>query len=146
MVAGGCYTGGPALHAILNEGLLYVPISARGDRDAIEFRVTQADGRALPEWLGATRKGVTIGLAPVGLRFIDLRVQAVTDDGVVADTFRVDLPTGVISNHMADRRAGVENGFFSDRLHRELNGSAEEANVLARALGSWTALQIIDRI
>ena len=69
-----------------------------------------------------------------------------TDDGVVEDTFRVDLPTGVISNHMADRRAGVENGFFSDRLHRELNGGAEEANVLARALGSWTALQVIDRI
>ena len=50
------------------------------------------------------------------------------------------------SNRMADRRADVENGFFSDRLHRELNGSAEEANVLARALGSWTALQIVDRI
>jgi hypothetical protein len=47
---------------------------------------------------------------------------------------------------MADRRAAVENGFFSDRLHRELNGSAEEADVLAKALGSWTALQIIDRI
>jgi len=49
------------------------------------------------------------------LQFIDLRVQAVTDDGVVEDTFRVDLPTGVISNHMADRRAGVQIGFFSDR-------------------------------
>ena len=50
------------------------------------------------------------------------------------------------SNRMADRRADVENGFFSDRLHRELNGSADEANVLAKALGSWTALQIVDRI
>ncbi len=125
---------------ILNEGLLYILISAREGSDAIEFRVTQADGRALPEWLGVTRNGVTIGLAPVGLQFIDLRVQAVSDDGVVEDTFRVDLPTGVISNHTADRRAGVENGFFSDRLHRELNGSADEANVLAKALGNWTAM------
>lgn len=39
-----------------------------------------------------------------------------------------------------------ENGFFSDRLYRELNGSMDEANVLAKALGGWTALQIIDRI
>jgi hypothetical protein len=39
-----------------------------------------------------------------------------------------------------------ENGFFSDRLYRELNGSTDEANVLAKALGGWTALQIIDRI
>ena len=53
---------------------------------------------------------------------------------------------GVISNHTAHCRAGAENGFFSDRLHRELNGSTDEANVLAKALGGWTALQIIDRI
>jgi len=89
---------------------------------------------------------VTIGSPPVGLQFIVLRVQAMTADGVVEDTFRVDLPTGVISDHTADRRAGIENGFFSDRLYRELNGGADEANVLAKALGSWTALQIIDQI
>jgi hypothetical protein len=52
----------------------------------------------------------------------------------------------VLSSHTADRRAGVENGFFSDRRYRELNGSTDEANVLAKALGNWTALQIIDRI
>jgi hypothetical protein len=52
----------------------------------------------------------------------------------------------VLSNHTADRRADGENGFFSDRLYRELNGSTDEANVLAKALGGWTALQIVDRI
>jgi hypothetical protein len=52
----------------------------------------------------------------------------------------------VLSNHTADGRADGENGFFSDRLYRELNGSADEANVLAKAPGGWTALPIVDRI
>jgi len=52
----------------------------------------------------------------------------------------------VLSNHTADRRADGENGFSSDRLYRELNGSTDEANVLAKALGGWTALPIVDRI
>ncbi|SFU17467.1 Ig-like domain-containing protein [Mesorhizobium sp. YR577] len=130
---------------IFNEGLLYILISRRSSGDAIEFRVTQADGRALPAWLGVTRNGVTIGQPPAGLQFIDLRVQAVSEDGVVEDTFRLDLSTGSITGHSADRHASVGNGFFSDRLHHELNGGEEEANLLSRALGSWTALQIIDQ-
>ncbi|MBA1142958.1 hypothetical protein [Mesorhizobium neociceri] len=52
----------------------------------------------------------------------------------------------VLSNHTADRRADGENGFFSDRRYRELSSSTDEANVLAKALGNWTALHIIDRI
>lgn len=36
--------------------------------------------------------------------------------------------------------------FFSDRLYRELSSSTDEANVLAKALGNWTDLHIIDRI
>ncbi|MEI5678466.1 hypothetical protein G6N74_21625 [Mesorhizobium sp. CGMCC 1.15528] len=61
------------------------------------------------------------------------------------DTFRLDLPTGSISDHSTDRRASVGNGFFSDRLHHELNGGKEEASLLARALGGGTAQQIIDQ-
>jgi len=130
---------------ILNEGLLYVLISAREGGNDVEFRVTQADGRALPEWLGQTRNGVAVGQPPAGTQFIELRAQATTGNGVVEDTFRLDLLTGSISDHQADRRAGIDNGFFSDRLYQELNGSADEASVLARALGNWSALQIIDQ-
>ena len=126
--------------ALFDQGFVYILISARDGDAAVEFRVTQADGRALPEWLNVTSRGVTIGHAPAGLPFIDLRVQAVVEGGVVEDTFRLDLLTGTIVDHTADRKAELDSGFFSERLGRELDGGIEEANVLARALRSWSGL------
>lgn len=126
--------------AVFDQSLIYILISTRENGAAVEFRVTQADGRALPEWLSVTSRGVTIGHAPAGLPFIDLRVQAVADGAVVEDTFRVDLFTGTITDHTADRRADLDSGFFSARLGRELDGGLEEASLLARALQSWSGL------
>lgn len=126
--------------AILDQGLIYVLISAREGGAAVEFRVTQADGRALPEWLSVTSRGVTIGQVPAGSPFIDLRVQAVVEGGVVEDTFRVDLLTGTILDHAADRRADLDSGFFSTRLDQELDGGIEEANLLVKALQGWSGL------
>ncbi|PLP59418.1 hypothetical protein CYK37_08820 [Mesorhizobium loti] len=126
--------------ALFDQGFIYILISAQEGGAAVEFRVTQADGRALPEWLTATSRGVTIGHAPAGLPFIDLRVQAVADGGIVEDTFRVDLLTGTIIDHAADRSADLDSGFFSARLGKELDGGIEETNILARALQSWSSL------
>ncbi|EJN03643.1 Ig-like domain-containing protein [Phyllobacterium sp. YR531] len=130
---------------VINDNMLYVLVSGRetgnnGD-GKVEFRITLADGRALPNWFALTKDGVAIGQPPAGMSFIDIRINAASDGRVVEETLRIDMPTGTILNHSADRRGDIQPELFSDRLFAELSGRENDTATLATALANWSDLR-----
>ncbi|PST25377.1 hypothetical protein C7U60_05675, partial [Mesorhizobium plurifarium] len=129
-------TGGSAwfsADAFKRGNTIYIMISdAQANVD--EIRLMRADGRALPNWLAMTRQGVAVGTPPAGMPSIELRVQASVGDTVLSDTFRVDLLTATVQNHVAERRADIGGPLFSDALQTEATRASGAAEDLARAL------------
>jgi VCBS repeat-containing protein len=132
--------------AVVREGTIYVQITDNrgpGARDAIsEYRVTQADGRALPDWLRIVQKGVLIGERPAGIETIDLAILATTADGeVIEEIVTIDLKTGEVirKDSPAAERTG---SLFSEQLTVELLGPEREATRLLAALSAGTPLPL----
>jgi VCBS repeat-containing protein len=68
-----------------------------GNQHTIEFRVLQADGRPLPDWLRRAGKDIVVGDMPVDLDEIRLKIVAILADGSSAErNIIVDLSTGEI--------------------------------------------------
>ncbi|MGI9422698.1 MAG: cadherin-like domain-containing protein, partial [Hyphomicrobiaceae bacterium] len=64
----------------------------QAERKVVEFRVTQADGRPLPQWLDRIDRGTLMGERPADLEQVGLRVTVVYNDGT-NDTRTVEIQT-----------------------------------------------------
>jgi hypothetical protein len=133
--------------AMIREGTIYVQLSDRGAPaagDAIsDYRVTLADGRALPEWLRIAQKGVLIGERPPQIESIDLAIVATTRDGQLIEEFvTIDLHTGEVK-HLDEPTAGRSTGsLFSEQIMAELTQTEDEAAALLAALGTEPGLAL----
>ncbi|MFA5950564.1 MAG: hypothetical protein WC807_09810, partial [Hyphomicrobium sp.] len=77
-------------------------------RIVVDYGVTLADGRAIPDWLQRNRKGVLSGIVPTGVSSVDLSVTVGYSDGT-RDAFKiaVDPNTGEIKP-LSEKRADIE--------------------------------------
>ena len=116
---------------------LYIMPSSSGGVENATFGVTLGDGKPLPGWLRMTRQGLLIGHPPAGLPYIDLKVYGISGDGSVSDTIRIDLHTGTVLDHVADKRAENSPVMFSDRINSEFAWS-DSNNALLSALDQWS--------
>ncbi len=67
------------------------------DQRTTEYRVLQADGRPLPDWLERAGKDIVVGDMPVDLDEIRLKIVAILADGSSTErNIIVDLSTGEI--------------------------------------------------
>lgn len=87
------------LDALVREGTLIIQIRGLGDGGFDDFRVMQADGRALPSWLDAVSGGLLIGQRPADAETLALRIFARDRDGhEVEQVFEVNAEFGDIEH------------------------------------------------
>jgi VCBS repeat-containing protein len=124
--------------AMIHQGTIYVQLTDGGAPvvgDAIaDYRVTLADGRALPDWLRITQKGVLIGERPVSIDTVGLAILATTRDGQLIEEYvTIDLRTGEVKR--TEKPEGETTGsLFSEQIMAELNDGEAEAAALLAAL------------
>ena len=104
-------------------------INTSRDLNAVDYKVTELDGSALPDWLRIDdRGGLVSGEPPIGTEVIQLRVEVTLSDGTVIIRYMaVDVTSGEIAGleQMDDNFiAGV--GLFSNQLN-ELADSSDES-------------------
>ncbi|WP_168201392.1 Ig-like domain-containing protein [Qingshengfaniella alkalisoli] len=124
---------------VMENNFIYVLVRASGSEGLLEHSVTLSDGRALPGWLGVSGGGMLVGHPPAGAGVLDISVHVLSDDGTVTENFRIDLPTGSVSEitDVDEAAAGGWSARFSAQLDTELNRSSNASIELANALMHW---------
>ncbi len=108
------------IESIVRERTLIVQISntlKTGDKRIVDYRITQADGTPLPEWLNRAGKELLIGQREPNQEFISLKVEALyTDGSVVVEQVKIDSATGEISPLKPGRQGFLQPKLFGDQL------------------------------
>jgi hypothetical protein len=125
------------IESLVRDGVLILTFddrnSGRSGSEVVDYRVTRADGRALPGWLERPAVDQLTGRRPVDAETIDLKVTAIMADGTEASqSVRIQGPTGEIQP-LKDRRADVIPLFkdqFASGKHLSDNEAAELAALL----------------
>ncbi|MGQ7248413.1 Ig-like domain-containing protein [Halomonas sp. V046] len=115
----------------------WLSVQDRGAASA-EVGVSLADGRALPGWIHADRRGVVTMDRPAGVDVVELGVSVPADDGAVLRyRVRVDLNAGQLSvfAEAADRPTGASAvPSFSEQLSRAGRDRQGSDDLLRQAL------------
>ena len=102
----------------------------------VEYRVMQADGRPLPNWLDRVGGDLIVGRHPPSVETINLRVTAILPDGRTMTRYvTIQTNTGEIQP-MKDRRADAAPALFSDELRRQAQARDHDVEQLYRSLGT----------
>ena len=122
----------------VHEGVLSLTFEETGAQTdhphVIDYRVTLADGRALPDWLERPSIDLLRGHRAADAETVDLSVTAVYSDGTqLSQSVRVHALTGVIET-LPGRRAAITPTLFSRQFAAEGNLSGEQSEALAAIL------------
>lgn len=122
------------VESLVRDRSLIVQLSVmHSDRAVVEYRVLQANGRPLPDWLSQGRDGLLIGHVPANIETVSLRINAVFSDGSI-ETREVVIrtSTGEIRPLLGERAEAPS--LFADQLRASVLLSEEQVEQLARAL------------
>ncbi len=125
------------LETLVRENYLIVQISnsfALVGKRAVEYRVMQADGRPLPDWLDYTGQGVLIGRHPVDIDNVRLRVTAILSDGSsVSREVEIQTMSGEIQSLVPGKRSELPR-FFTEQLRTQGMLNPAQVTSLADAI------------
>ena len=125
------------LETLVRDRVLLVQISntfAMSEGPATEYRIMQADGKPLPDWLDKTNGTLLIGEHPADVEVLRLRVIAILSDGTtITREVEIRTSTGEIQALLVERRTEVPR-MFSDQLESGHMLSPREIDDLADAL------------
>ncbi|MCB1521352.1 MAG: tandem-95 repeat protein, partial [Hyphomicrobiaceae bacterium] len=127
------------VESLVRERVLILHLGTRfsdfGSR-AVEYRVTQSDGRPLPAWLDRVGRDVIVGQRPASVETLQIKVTAVSADGAsVTRNVTIEAVTGEIQP-LASTNTNVVPNMFSDELHRRNDQGRQDVDTLYRALRS----------
>ena len=126
-----------AFESFVRDGTLILQLSSTalsGRANVVEYRVLQADGRSLPNWLDRAGPDVLIGQRPAGNETINLKVIAILSDGTnIERDVTVQTISGEIQPLKSERRSDVM-PMFTDQLQTQLTRGLLELEQLERAL------------
>ena len=106
-----------------------------GSVDVSEYRVMQANGKPLPQWLGRLGKDMVAGRWPANMDAIDLRVTAILADGTtVTRDVRIQTNTGEIKE-IEKEKLGERPTFFSDELQNQTISPGQNTERLQQMFG-----------
>jgi Cadherin-like domain len=109
--------------SMVRERTLIVRMSSRellAHAHVVEYRVMQADGRALPAWLDRAGPQLLIGERPADAEEIQLRVIAVLSDGTAIEhSIKIQTMSGEIQPLTSGKRADLA-PMFSRQIQAEL--------------------------
>jgi hypothetical protein len=100
----------------------------------VDYRITQAGGRALPAWLD--RQGIDSlqGRWPADLDHIDIEITAIMGDGSSeSQTVRIHRSSGRV-DVILDKRSDIAPPLFRDRFASTAQPGIDEINAVASAL------------
>lgn len=106
-----------------------------GNKSIVDYRITQGDGTALPNWLDRAGKDLLIGQHEPNQEFITLKVEALYSDGSVAvEQVRIDTATGEVQPIKSGRQGALQPTMFNAQLRAKPMLSLDEIQSLARAI------------
>ena len=106
-----------------------------GDKRIVDYRVTRADGTALPAWLDRVGKDLLIGEHAPDEEVINLRVEAVYSDGSTAvEEVRIQTSTGEIQPLKNIQKDATPPALFKDQLKARPTLSTGQIESLGRAI------------
>jgi hypothetical protein len=124
----------------INEGLLYLQLIDQSHGKIVNYRITRADGRALPDWIRIVQGRALIAEQQGNEKIVDIKIQAILADGkIIEDVIKIDLDSGSIM-HIAVKDKPVDPAeLFSDQLMQEEELKLDEETALVEALASLRA-------
>jgi hypothetical protein len=130
------------LETLVRDQTLLVQISntfALSGKNVSEYRVMQADGRPLPDWLERVGAGLLAGKRPANSETLNLRVIAVLSDGT-SETREVTIRTnsGEIQPLSPGKHTEVPTR-FSHHLRSTAMLTGGEVNTLGRHMAALLA-------
>ena len=106
-----------------------------GDKRIIDYRVTRADGTALPAWLDRVGKDLLIGEHAPDEEVINLRVEAIYSDGSTAvEEVTIQTSTGEIQPLKNIQKDATPPALFKDQLKARPTLSTGQIENLGRAI------------
>jgi Cadherin-like domain len=124
------------MESLVRERTLIVNLSSTQIKDhatVVEYKVMQADGKPLPNWLSFAGSNVLIGERPVDQEVVKLRVIALMSDGSTIERHVVIQTTSGEIQPLESKRADVA-PMFSDQLDQYANAEDQSFDELLRAL------------
>ncbi len=113
----------------------FTGVVREGSADVSEYRVMQANGKPLPQWLGRLGKDMVAGRWPANTDAVDLRVTAILTDGTtVTRDVRIQTNSGEIKEIEKDK-LGERPRFFSDELQNQTIRPGQNTERLQQLFG-----------
>ena len=138
--AGGSFAkAGIMIDSVNRDGVLMIMLeqTSFGAREAgrvVDFRITQADGSPLPDWLERPSNDLVQGRRAANAEVVDLTVTAIFADGrEITQNMRVQAVTGDIKP-LPERRADLRPRLFAEQFDLSPMLTAQEGRLLADAL------------
>ncbi len=129
------------IETLVRNQTLIVVLAAEGaqsEAGTIEWKVTRADGRPLPKWLGFASDRMLMGERPANEEAIDLRVVGIRPDGsLVTNEVRIQAVTGEIQPLKIGKSGLLLHQPFVDQIRAEGHLNAKQLAGLAEALGGY---------
>lgn len=126
-----------AIETLVRGRTLMINVQSLGDFGDLSFegfRFTTRSGDALPGWLDEASHGFVIGERPADVEVIELRIEALLEDGsVIEKDVRINTLTGDIQAIGPERRAELA-PMFTRQLGASPRLTGEEVEALGRVL------------
>ncbi len=126
------------IESIVRERTLIVQITntlETGSKRIVDYRITQADGTPLPDWLDRAGTNLLIGRRAADLDTLKLRVEAVYSDGsIVVEEVKIDTATGEIQPLKNGRQGSAAPALFSDQFRSKPMLTPDQVQGLGRAI------------
>jgi VCBS repeat-containing protein len=113
----------------------FTGIALDGSADVAEYRVMQANGKPLPQWLGRLGKDMVAGRWPASTDTVELRVTAILTDGsIISRDVSIQTNTGEIKEIENDK-LGDRPAFFSDEIQNQTIRPGQNTERLQQLFG-----------
>jgi hypothetical protein len=139
LASGADIGAGFLVQSIVSDGVLSLSLEENrtnaDGRHIVDYRVLQADGRALPQWMERPSIDLVQGKYSADTETIDLKITAVYSDGtVVTDVVRVNTLNGTIQS-LPRKHSGLGQQLFAKQFAGATTLGHTQRAVLAEMLG-----------
>ncbi len=106
-----------------------------GTKRIVDYKITQPDGKPLPQWLDRAGRDLLIGERSAVEEFVKIRVEAIYSDGsVVVEEVKIETSTGEIKPLNPGRQGSLAPALFGDQFRARPMLSPDQVHGLARAI------------
>ncbi|MGL4525595.1 MAG: Ig-like domain-containing protein, partial [Aestuariivirga sp.] len=106
-----------------------------GEKRIVDYKITQADGTPLPEWLDRAGRDLLIGERSANEEIIKIRVEAIYSDGtVVVQEVKIETATGEIQPLTPGKQGSLAPALFGDQFNARPMLTTDQIQSLGRAI------------